>query len=892
MARNKPRRVGDYVTLVNLFAFAAILLVGCGGGGDEAPLEPTTFNATSGSAQKGPLVSGSRVVVRELDATLKPTGVTKTYTVTSRAGGFLSDESFAHPLLSVEATGAFIDEAARAESSGPTTLVALVDLRESRFVNANVLTTIAEPRIRRLVAESGLTLAAARRQAEIEVTEAFGLPRLSVPFSALDLGASDDGGHLLLALSSTFAWAARGSVHAMNSLTSELRDDLADGSLSDDSTHTQAALRAAAMDVDVEQVAGFANELLAASGVVYRPNELAGWLDRDGDQVVERMSFVESAAGESSRFVLPKPVLDRLVGHRVAASAGHIWINGALADTRATIRSGDSVAVSPGTGAFPGGAQAVYVRADDRAIAKVTFERGIQSLVIIPASLDIPIGATRVFGVTGTYTDGSTGDATSSVAWSSSMPAVAHVDAFGRVRGAALGSVVIGAATAAASTSAIVTVVAAAPERLMIDPEPAKAGPGVVTALHASVVFTDGRRVDATTGAQWSVADTAIARIDAAGRVTGVAVGSTTAYAAFGSLQATVPLEITSGRWVATRDAPPSRVGHTATLLGDGKVLVVGGRQTLDGVPLATAEIFDPVQETWRAAPPMLRPRDGHSATLLSDGRVLVAGGSEAAEAEIYDPAADAWSSTGAMSSSRAQHSATRLPTGKVLVAGGTNGGALATVELFDPASLSWTPIASMAVPSYGHTATLLPDGRVLVVGGMTPQPPTALFRVAMTARTELYDPMSDGWTPGATIVSARTQHAALLRADGRVVVIGGRTSLDSVLPHTRTVRLYDPPTDSWTSLSDMNAGRSGFAAVLLPDGRMLAVGGNSLGQFSTPRTEVWSPDTGRWTESGPLIGGRAGLTATLILGPKVLSFGGYPSSGSGAVEPPAELWW
>src|SRR5206468_11228460 len=71
---------------------------------------------------------------------------------------------------------------------------------------------------------------------------------------------------------------------------------------------------------------------------------------------------------------------------------------------------------------------------------------------------------------------------------------------------------------------------------------------------------------------------------------------------------------------------------HTATLLRDGRVVVIGGA---DGVgPLASLEVYDPTTRTFSLAPSALEvARQDHTATLLPDGRVLVAGGSNASGA-------------------------------------------------------------------------------------------------------------------------------------------------------------------------------------------------------------------------------------------------------------------
>ena len=101
------------------------------------------------------------------------------------------------------------------------------------------------------------------------------------------------------------------------------------------------------------------------------------------------------------------------------------------------------------------------------------------------------------------------------------------------------------------------------------------------------------------------------------------------------------------------------RKDHTATLLLDGRLLVAGGSQdftaadgSLASRTLASVEIFDPETGSWAMAAPMLHARALHSATLLRDGRVVVLGGAAVttfpvADAvvtnEIFDPSSGKW---------------------------------------------------------------------------------------------------------------------------------------------------------------------------------------------------------------------------------------------------------
>jgi len=166
-----------------------------------------------------------------------------------------------------------------------------------------------------------------------------------------------------------------------------------------------------------------------------------------------------------------------------------------------------------------------------------------------------------------------------------------------------------------------------------------------------------------------------------------------------------------------------ARRGHTATVLADGRVLIVGGLDASG--PLSAAEIFDPGSKSFTLAGNLVNPRYGHTATLLANGRILIAGGQDAsgllASAEIFDPA-DANTPfrllAASMGAARAGHTATLRRDGSVLLAGGDAAG---TAETFDPGTESfYSPLLNMAASRTGHTATPLADDNVFLVGGGT----------------------------------------------------------------------------------------------------------------------------------------------------------------------------
>ena len=81
-----------------------------------------------------------------------------------------------------------------------------------------------------------------------------------------------------------------------------------------------------------------------------------------------------------------------------------------------------------------------------------------------------------------------------------------------------------------------------------------------------------------------------------------------------------------AGTWTSVNSSVGGRVGHTATLLPNGLVLVVGGVNDLSD-HLASAELYNPSTGTWTPTGSLATGRAGHTATLLPNGQVLVAGG-------------------------------------------------------------------------------------------------------------------------------------------------------------------------------------------------------------------------------------------------------------------------
>ena len=268
--------------------------------------------------------------------------------------------------------------------------------------------------------------------------------------------------------------------------------------------------------------------------------------------------------------------------------------------------------------------------------------------------------------------------------------------------------------------------------------------------------------------------------------------------------------------------------GHSA--LSDGRILIVGGygeSGTALGIP--NAEIFDPSTNEWTVLPKMAYSRWYPSATTLSDGRVLVTGGWQTTEhtnagtPEIYDPVSNTWTQlTSANNPFETYPFIYMLSDGELVH---VNGSEYATVtDILDLTTNSWSVVDSN-ITEGGSSTMYLPD-KIMKAGSATdsqesgPSSKTT-FVLDMTSP-------SPAWQQTASMANARSFLNLTELPDGTVLATGGETDKNggNISNAVYPAELWSPITQTWTTMASMHTPREYHGtALLLPDGRVLESG-------------------------------------------------------------------
>ncbi len=323
-----------------------------------------------------------------------------------------------------------------------------------------------------------------------------------------------------------------------------------------------------------------------------------------------------------------------------------------------------------------------------------------------------------------------------------------------------------------------------------------------------------------------------------------------------------------------------TRSAHRTLPLPDGRIVLQG-----EVIPPTSGtnlvEAFNPATRSFQSVGILKVPRWQDGSSVLLDGRILIVGGRTnpatstiTAAAEIFDPIAGSSTVINNLNQARFYPKAITLQDGRVLIAGGTGTTPVPPLpaELFDPVTGLFTTGSTMRVSrpfsADNANATVLHDGRVLFFGGSTPASQTS----------EIFNPATGTFDWTGTMLAQRAFATGTLLPDGRVVIIGG-SSILPVSGFPSQVEVFDPATGTFSALGSIIQPRRNHSATLLPDGKILITGGwlpTTTGPMvSTASVEIFDPATGISEQVGNLATRRADHRAAALATGQILVTGG-----------------
>ncbi|HET9644071.1 MAG TPA: hypothetical protein VFP68_12095, partial [Burkholderiaceae bacterium] len=277
-------------------------------------------------------------------------------------------------------------------------------------------------------------------------------------------------------------------------------------------------------------------------------------------------------------------------------------------------------------------------------------------------------------------------------------------------------------------------------------------------------------------------------------------------------------------------------------------ILLPGSTRILYFEAGTSARVLEPITQSITAVPAASNLFcAGHA--LLADGRPIVIGGDTESpsaaglvDTNRFDPSTNTWTRLADMAYKRWYPTATRLSDGRILALSGSSDGCLScfaqTPEVFDPAANAWTKLtgATANIPYYPF-AYVLPDGRLVQVGASEQATTTQVLNIATQSWSTVDSRVIDAGS------STMYRPGLILKAG---TASDGNTAVRPSSPNAYVLDMT-APAPSWQTTASMAYPRAFLNLTTLPDGTVLATGGETTADGTNANNAVkaaesWSP--------------------------------------------------
>ena len=300
--------------------------------------------------------------------------------------------------------------------------------------------------------------------------------------------------------------------------------------------------------------------------------------------------------------------------------------------------------------------------------------------------------------------------------------------------------------------------------------------------------------------------------------------------------------------------------GHST--LSDGRILVAGGHaENLDGI--RDTNIFDPVTNTWQSAADMYQKRWYPSVTTLNDGKVLALSGygdeanPDSDTPEIYNPTNNSWTQLSDIETSDMHDPMYPHP---YVLQNGTlfvTSPAFGTSRRLSVGAQTWTDLPTNPV-KYG-TPVMYQLGKFMVSGGGSSEGSSAQKNTTVIDMNS----GSPSWRNTSQMNYPRYHHNNVILPDGKVLAVGGAISVEkNEQTGTLPAELWNPDTETWVIMASMSNPRMYHSiAMLMPDGRVLSAGGGRYGSATNYLTAQYFDPPYLFKGARPTISSMSGST-------------------------------